>query len=215
MGANEIKSNADRGREIRHSTGEHMMKTSIVAAAFSAVLTCSFSVRAEDSVPKGWSFQGTKPAAYEIKPDPTQKGAHGNSISIQSRGETDGMATLMQVIKADDFRGKRVRFFGHIKGENVKAWAALWMRINNADGTVSAFDNMEKRAFRGSGDWKKFEVVLDVPNESSTISFGALLSGSGHVWVGGLDFQTVDETVPVTAKSKADLNRKPVNLEFN
>jgi hypothetical protein len=70
------------------------MKTLIVAAAFSAVLACGLSVMAEDSVPKGWSIQGTKPAAYEIKPDPAQKSVHGNSISIQSRGETDGMATL-------------------------------------------------------------------------------------------------------------------------
>ena len=192
-----------------------MKKTSIAAIAVISVMAYSLTVMAEDSVPQGWSFQGSKPEAFEIKPDPGQKSPQGNSISIQSKGETDGMATLMQVIKADDFRGKRVRFSGHIKGEGVKSWAALWLRINNADGTVSAFDNMEKRAFRGSGDWKRHEVVLDVPNDSSTISFGALLSGSGHVWVGGLDFQTVDETVSVTAKSKPDLNRKPANLELN
>lgn len=191
------------------------MKTSVLAAAFSTVLSCTLSVMAEDSAPKGWSIQGSKSSAYEIKLDPGQKSEHGNSISLQSKGESDGMGTLMQVISADDFKGKRVRFSGYIKGMGVKSWAGLWMRINKVDGAVSAFDNMEKRAFRGDGDWKKYEVVLDIPNDSSTISFGALLSGSGHVWVGGLDFQIVDETVPVTAKSKPDLNRKPANLELN
>lgn len=191
------------------------MKTSIVATALSFALMCSLPAMAEDSAPKGWSIAGSKPAAYEIKLDPGQKSEHGNSISFQSKGESDGMATLMQAIKADDFRGKRVRFSGHIKGEGVKSWAALWMRVNNADGTVSAFDNMEKRAFRGDGNWKKYEVVLDIPNDGSTISFGALLSGLGHMWVSGLDFQIVDETVPVTAKSKIELGRKPANLELN
>lgn len=190
------------------------MRTSIAASAFSIALICTLTAMAANTVPNGWSIQGTKPEGYEIRRDPGQKSKHGNSISLQSKGESDGMATLMQVIKADDFRGKRVRFSGHIKGEGVKSWAALWMRINNVDGTVSAFDNMEKRAFRGDGDWKKYVIVLDIPNDSSTISFGALLSGSGHIWVSGLDFQTVDETVPVTAKSKAEPNRKPANLEL-
>jgi len=191
------------------------MKTSIVAAAFSIALAGCLTARAEDSVPKGWAIAGSKPEAYEIKLDPGQKSEHGNCVSFQSKGEPEGFATLMQAIKADDFRGKRVRFSGHIKGEGVKTWAALWMRVNNGDGTVSVFDNMEKRAFRGDGNWKKYEVVLDIPNDSSTISFGALLSGSGHAWVSGLDFQTVSETVPVTAKSKVELNRKPANLELN
>lgn len=190
------------------------MRISIVAIASLSALMCG-PASAENSAPKGWSIQGSKPAAYEIKLDPGQKSERGNSISIQSKGESNGMATLMQAVKADDFRGKRVRFSGHIKGEGVKSWAALWMRVDNVDGTVSAFDNMEKRAFRGDGNWKLYEVVLDIPNDGATISFGALLSGSGHVWVGGLDFQTVNETVPVTAKSKAELNRKPVNLELN
>lgn len=190
------------------------MRTSVAASTFSIALICTLTAMAANTVPNGWSIQGTKPEGYEIRLDPGQKSKHGNSISLQSKGESDGMATLMQVIKADDFRGKRVRFSGHIKGEGVKSWAALWMRINNVAGTVSAFDNMEKRAFRGDGDWKKYVIVLDIPNDSSTISFGALLSGSGHMWVSGLDFQTVDETVPVTAKSKAEPNRKPANLEL-
>ena len=189
------------------------MKITIVAAAFALML--SPTAKAGDSAPKGWSIQGSKPAAYEIKLDSAQKSEHGNSISFRSKGEPDGMATLMQTIKADDFRGKRVRFSGRIKGEGVKSWAGLWMRVNNIDGTVSAFDNMEKRGFRGDGDWKKYEVVLDIPNDGSTIASGALLSALGHIWVGGLAFQTVDETVAVTAKTKVELNRKPANLELN
>ena len=112
------------GRRARTQWEKNKMKPSIVAAAFSIALACCLTALAEDSVPKGWSIAGSKPEAYEIKLDPGQKSEHGNCISFQSKGEPEGFATLMQAIKAADFRGKRVRFSGHIKGEGVKSWAA-------------------------------------------------------------------------------------------
>ncbi len=193
-----------------------MNKTSIVAASLSAMLLCGGMVMAQSAPPQGWTIQGSKPEAYVVKADSTQKSAHGNSVSLQSIDEKSGTATLMQAVKADDYKGKRVRFSGYIKGQGVKSWAGLWMRVNAADNRVTSFDNMEKRAFRGNGDWKKFEVVLDVPADSATISFGAIISGLGQIWVSGLEFQVVDESVSVTAKPFAnELNSKPVNLELN
>lgn len=195
-----------------------MKKLSIVAVACAVVTLWSAVVMAEGSTPKNWDFFGSKPESYVVQADPTQKSTYGNSVSLASKGAVSGTATatLMQTIKADDYRGKRVRFAGYIKGQGVKSWAGLWMRVNDAADKVIVLDNMEKRAFQGDGDWRKLEVVLDIPSDSSKISFGTLLVGQGRIWVSGLDFQVVDATVPVTAKSSMpELNRKPVNLELN
>lgn len=195
-----------------------MKKLSIVAVACAVVTLWSAVVMAEGSTPKNWDFFGSKPESYVVQADPAQKSAHGNSVSLASKGAVSGTATatLMQTFKADDYRGKRVRFAGYIKGQGVKSWAGLWMRVNDAADKVIVLDNMEKRAFQGDGDWRKMEVVLDIPSDSSKISFGTLLVGQGRIWVSGLDFQVVDATVPVTAKSSMpELNRKPVNLELN
>lgn len=195
-----------------------MKKLSIVAVSCAVVTLWSAVVMAEGSTPKNWDFFGSKPESYVVQADPAQKSAHGNSVSLASKGAVSGTATatLMQTIKADDYRGKRVRFAGYIKGQGVKSWAGLWMRINDAADKVIVLDNMEKRAFQGDGDWRKLEVVLDIPSDSSKISFGTLLVGQGRIWVSGLDFQVVDATVPVTEKSsRPELNRHPVNLELN
>lgn len=192
------------------------MSKTFPLAAFSVLIFCNGMSMAQSGAPKGWALQGSKPDAYAVQLDSIQKGPYGNSVLLYSKAESDGSATLMQAIKADDYRGKRVRFAGHIKGQGVKSWAGLWMRVNNNDNKVTAFDNMEKRAFRGDGDWKKFEVVLNIPGDSGTISFGALLSGTGRIWVSRLEFQVVDQAVPVTAESYApELSRKPENLELN
>lgn len=195
-----------------------MKKLSIVAVACAVVTLWSAVVMAEGSTPKDWDFFGSKPESYVVQADPAQKSAYGNSVSLASKGAVSGTATatLMQTIKADDYRGKRVRFSGYIKGQGVKSWAGLWMRVNDVADKVIVLDNMEKRAFQGDGDWRKLEVVLDISSDSSKISFGTLLVGQGRIWVSGLDFQVVDATVPVTAKSSMpELNRKPVNLELN
>jgi hypothetical protein len=59
--------------------------------------------------------------------------------------------------------------------------------------------------------------------EAADISFGALLSGSGAVWLSHPRFETVPSYVPTTGHpvkpaemnvSKAEFPQDPVNLEF-
>jgi hypothetical protein len=45
------------------------------------------------------------------------------------------------------------------------------MRVDKESKHV-AFDNMHDRPITGSSDWKKYDVVLDVPQDSTGISFG-------------------------------------------
>jgi len=56
--------------------------------------------------------------------------------------------------------------------------------------------------------------VLDVPKDTTAISFGILLAGSGVVWLNGTKFDVVDTDVPVTNTGEKVLPEKPINLEF-
>jgi hypothetical protein len=69
---------------------------------------------------------------------------------------------------------------------------------------------MEERAIKGTTDWKKYEIVLDVPLNASNIGFGALLSETGQIWLEKLNFEIVDTTVPTTGKK-----RDEPNLDFD
>ena len=88
------------------------------------------------------------------------------------------------------------------------------MRVDKGQAMVG-FDNMEKRAIRGTRQWTMCDVVLDVPPDATGISFGTLLSGPGEVWLSGVKFDVVGQDVPTTADaSNRALPATPVNLGF-
>ena len=51
----------------------------------------------------------------------------------------------------------------YVKSNEVEKYAGLWMRVDGQQNQVLSFDNMQNRPFRETTDWKKYEVVLDVP----------------------------------------------------
>jgi hypothetical protein len=73
-----------------------------------------------------------------------------------------------------------MRFTAVVKSEDLSEWAGLWMRVDDKKGETLGFDNMERRAIKGSTDWQRHQVVLDVPEESASVNFGILLSGKGR-----------------------------------
>jgi hypothetical protein len=157
------------------------------------------SAAEETAVPTGWSVAGSHPAEYEMGLDRVTRRSGKSSAVLRGRTPTAaGFGTLMQQLDAADYRGRRVRLSGFSKAVAVAGWAGLWMRVDGPQG-VLAFDNMQSRPIKGTADWKRCEVVLDVPNAAGAISFGLLLSGPGEVWFDDLQVEAVDGTVPVTA----------------
>jgi hypothetical protein len=111
---------------------------------------------------------------------------------------------------ADNYQGKRVRFSAYVKANHVNTWAGLWMSMVGPAGKLLGYDNMQDRSIRGTSDWQKYEVVLDVPENSVYISYGVLVVGQGEVWFDDVQFETVGDDVPVT-----DLyHQEPLNLNF-
>ncbi len=76
-----------------------------------------------------------------------------------------------------------------------------------------AFDNMydcggNNRSIKGTTDWKKYEVVVDVPANSGNIYYGALLSAGGTLWLDDLKIEVVDQSVPITGCKEESLASK-------
>jgi erythromycin esterase len=120
--------------------------------------------------------------------------AYVRSINTQvSSGE---IGTIIQQMRADAYRGKRVRFSGWIRTSDVGGGVGLWLRGDGA--TLGPFDNMSDRWLTGTSDWKYVSIVLDVPQGVIGFAFGVLLVGPGIAWIDDLSFEIVDESVPVT-----------------
>jgi len=89
------------------------------------------------------------------------------------------------------------------------------MRVDGKGEDMLQFDNMGNRPITGSNGWSKISVVLDVPEESESISFGVLLAGAGKVWIDSIRFEAVSLEVPSTnLEEPIVLPDHPVNLDF-
>jgi hypothetical protein len=164
-------------------------------------------MRAHREVPleiPGWYRAGSAPDAYEMGIDhDVVHGGVGAAYLKSASATPEGFGTLMQTIQPGAFRGKRIRLSAAVRAGEVTGWAGLWMRVDGKDGRVLAFDNMEDRAVRGSADWARHEVVLDVPDDAADIAFGLLLHGAGTVWLDDVSLSPVDGAVSVTQRANA------------
>jgi hypothetical protein len=192
------------------------MKNTNLKAILIASAVLAANLATSGATPKSWFAAGSHPKDYKMSVDGAVAHSGKASALLQSViPEPGGFGTLMQTFKADAFRGKRVRMSGYARAQEVKTWAGLWMRVDGPRGEALAFDNMQDRAIKGTSDWKKYEVVLDVPESAQEIAFGLLLTGAGQVWMDDLAFEVVGKDVPTTGpKPSGGVPPAPANLNF-
>jgi hypothetical protein len=134
------------------------------------------------------------------------------SVTVQSINE---FGTMMQQIKAQKYLDKRIKLSGFLKAKDLDGFCSFWMRVDNAYGDILQFDNMGDRPITKETEWNHHSIVLDVPKNSDSISFGVLLSGNGHVWIDSLKFELVDKSVPTTnIDYSKEIKEEPTNLSF-
>jgi hypothetical protein len=187
-----------------------ILKSILLVAAVFILFSFGFDI------PEGWFEAGSHPGNYDMG---IEKGAGQdgkNAATIKSKEKKiKGFGTLMQDCLPQKFIGKRVRMSGYMKSKDVESWAGFWMRVDEAGSqTPLSFDNMHDRSIKGTTEWKKYEIVLDVPAKASNIAYGALLYGTGQIWFDKLNFEVVDAYLPTTGKTGKAPNAEPVNLDF-
>ena len=144
-------------------------------------------------LPKGWFAAGGAPNDYEMDFE-----GDGQTGRIKSRDRPRDFGTLMTIIEASPYRGKRVRMTGYAKSLQVQDWAGFWMRIDGPHQELLGFDNMQDRPIVGTIKRAKSQIVLDVPAKSSKIAYGVLLAGEGQVWFDGIEIDVVGQDIPTT-----------------
>ncbi len=150
------------------------------------------------ALPQGW-FVATKAVGqYAVEASPN--GACGGRAAVaRSVVESPlGEVSVMQVFRAENYRGMRVRFSATVTTNDVTGWAGLWMRVDGPDKKTLSFDNMQNRPFLGTKPCQRASVVLEVPQSATVIALGLLLHGQGRAELSNLDLEGVDDTVPTT-----------------
>jgi C-terminal processing protease CtpA/Prc len=164
----------------------------------------------QNGIPLSWDNFGS--ADYKLSLDSTVVKNGKYAASIEYLGEKPEFRAWSFTIP-DNYPGKKITLSGYIKTENVTGgFAGIWMRIDPS----IAFDNMSKKGLKGTTDWTKYEITLDMdPENTKQIVFGGVMAGKGKMWIDQF-------TVTIDGKNIKDL--KPLekkvfpaekDLEFN
>ena len=174
-----------------------MKATALVAAIGVGVLATALAKPA--NLPNGWLQTGpAKTCEGQVVP---ASGAPSPRVfSLDCKPGTEGFSSLMQQIGSADYAGKRVRLSAQVRGDQLAAWGGLWMRADSGQRPGTAFDNMNDRPLRGSFGWQTAQVVLDIPADATTLSFGFLLEGGGQLQATAFNLEVVPAGTPVTGQ---------------
>lgn len=171
-------------------------------------------------IPAGWIYSGTRKELFEAGIEDIEVG-FGSVLAFRTKNLDEqppegSFGTIMQICRADAYRGKRISFSAEIKADMVAGSATVWMRVDDEKNMAIAFDNLERLtkdgSIKSSTDWTKRKVVLAVPEAGALINFGVYLIGRGKVWARNLEFGLTDELPSFMTRD--DVHENPKNLDL-
>jgi erythromycin esterase-like protein len=120
------------------------------------------------------------------------------AVSATAGGREFGVATGR--FPVEPARGKKIVFSGWIKTDGLRGYAGLWWRADAGQKTAVVFDNMNRTGPRGTTDWQRYELTLDIPADTTNINFGMLMPGAGAAWFD--DLQVTIDGAPFDPKGQ-------------
>ncbi|MDO3424094.1 S41 family peptidase [Chryseobacterium sp. APV1] len=163
----------------------------------------------ENNSPALWKLMGNNSA--KVFSDFNEKQQGKASAVIESEG-TEGFRAIMYALP-NNYAGRKITLSGYLKTENVTdGFAGLWMRID----PEVAFNNMQNVGLKGTNDWKKYEVTLNMsPENTQQIVIGALLSGKGKIWVDDLKVSIDGKDIENAKIFEKKLTKVELDKEFD
>jgi hypothetical protein len=148
-----------------------------------------------DPMRSGWGRAGSAPRDYAMGSNDDKTGGYVNYIRYTSSKQPAGFGTYMKMHDPGLWAGKRLRMTGFIRTENVENWCGMWCRVdgNLDDHEVLDFDNMGDRPIKGTTEWKKYEIIVNVPKRATAIAYGVLLNGKGEAYFKDINFEVLGE----------------------
>jgi hypothetical protein len=146
----------------------------------------------------GWRHVGSARDDFDIFLD--RDVHHGGQISGRIeclKNTSKGTGTLEQDFRPDEYLKKRIRISAWTRGENAGR-VMIYGRAENGAGQVISFGNSLDHAIRGTLDWRKQEVVINVPEQTTVIQVGLILVEKGKAWIDDILIEEVDKKVRLT-----------------
>ena len=165
-----------------------------------------FEGDAAGSAPAGW--WGRPAGTVQVDGNVAHSGQH--SVRIEPKAEGDRSFSTLTKTLPMDFAGSVIEWRGFLKTEDVSGFAGLWMR-EDKDGATAEFDNMQKRNINGTTGWTEYSITLPVHAGAQRLVMGALVSGTGRVWVD--DLQLLVDGKPISQAPKVEVAKSVLDSD--
>jgi hypothetical protein len=144
--------------------------------------------------------------------DPTE--AHGGSGSVRLTVERsiNGDVAVLQPLRGDAWRGKRVRLSGFVKSRIATGEAGLVAVVNNGSRQSSFYPSQQRLSKQETG-WHLVSATFDVPLDAALVSVGLWIRhGSGSAWLDDVTFEEVPHDSSATIQSRRSSPMTQKNL---
>ena len=153
--------------------------------------------------PVGWQWSPNL-SGYDFQVITTEDTPHtGKRCARLSRspgkhyGETVG--SLSQRLDAKPYRGKKIKLEAATRGEITGPENHAWLRLVITRRTVfmmdphgTGFDTLDQYPVN-TPEWRRREIIADVPVDAASISYGLYLVGDGKAWLDSVSLQVVEK----------------------
>ena len=151
--------------------------------------------------PKNWWLSGNRAKDYTLETHVAGGPSGKNAVVLKSNvAEIKGAGIFSQTCRALNYSNKRVKISAMIKTRDAAEGASMFFRVNghNNDARPLAMDTMRGRIIKGTSNWRRDELVLDVSSFARDIVYGAMLRGTGELWISDMKIEVVAKSVRLT-----------------
>lgn len=142
-----------------------------------------FAARDAQGRPAGWS--GDPAATVSVDSVVRRSAPFAARLDLPVGGEAD--ASWLTVELPLTFAADTLELRGWLRTDAVQGFAGLMLRQEVPGGTVR-FEGMQERQLAGTTEWAHYTIRVAVHAHARKVHLGAMLVGSGTVWVDDLEF---------------------------
>jgi C-terminal processing protease CtpA/Prc len=141
------------------------------------------SVGAQAAQTRPWNRVELATGEYTVDVDSSVARSGRRSLRIDGFTTTPlGGGSVLQQIRADRFRGKRVRVSAYVRTRNVRGLGGTIAVAVAGEGRVVAQSRLDQAPLTGSRNWQLLTAVVDVPGLAVGLNITGTLEGAGTTW---------------------------------
>ncbi len=192
----------------------------IACALFLVLLTAPLSADAPLSAPVNLGFEegvpGTPPSGWTVSPPGegtlaetmTEGCPEGSKCGRLVRKDAGaGYSAMIEVVRADAYRGKRIRLRGTLRMANGTGRAILYLQVNR-----SGSEHTSLTGQAAGSAWRRDELLADVPKDAETLQLGLVVTGAAEGWIDAVEVQVLGDAGLGNEPARALTDQGAANL---